>query len=423
MKVSQVFYPNTAKRSSKTGKTPLYLRICLNGQKAETRLNEEITDKELQLWNVMTMRFDDRKFSANRTLNSIDQKFNDFIFQNSTVLSKFTAKQVRDYIMGRYHSPVSASEYIAGYFNSAIATNAELAKGTVKAYNKAINHMKKFMNLRKIESILITDITTKLAFEFKDYLTNNNAEQKRKGMTETSAAGIIKKFKTIFDRAVNEGLIEKNPFKVLKLSTSSPMRERLTPFQVNQLWSLDLTKFPAQRVYRDIFLFSVFTGLAYKDAVSLSYSHLDQRPDGNIKLCLSRIKTDERTEMFLVSHAKDIVKKYKNSTENEITNFILPPRSNKSLNLQLKMLAELANIPVKLTSHIARHTFRQFLSEAGIEDYGVIKRMMGHSRRNDIDGVYYAVTETRLIEAKRKFELFLQNVFSESNPARDLSSN
>jgi len=33
--------------------------------------------------------------------------------------------------------------------------------------------------------------------------------------------------------------------------------------------------------------------------------------------------------------------------------------------------------------------------------------MMGHSRSNDIDDVYYAVTESRLMEAKKKFECFL----------------
>jgi hypothetical protein len=52
------------------------------------------------------------------------------------------------------------------------------------------------------------------------------------------------------------------------------------------------------------------------------------------------------------------------------------------------------------------------LSEAGIEDYGVIKRMMGQSRGGDVDEVYYSITETRLLNAKEKFETFLiQNLF------------
>ena len=71
------------------------------------------------------------------------------------------------------------------------------------------------------------------------------------------------------------------------------------------------------------------------------------------------------------------------------------------------MLSSLAKTPIKLTTHIARHTFRQLLAEAGIEDYGVIKRMMGQSRNGDVDEVYYSITESRLLNAKLKFEEYL----------------
>lgn len=94
--------------------------------------------------------------------------------------------------------------------------------------------------------------------------------------------------------------------------------------------------------------------------------------------------------------------------ENQITGLVLPKRSNEKLNQNLKSLAALAGIPFNLSSHIARHTHRQLLAEAGIEDMGVIKRMMGHSGSGDIDSVYYSVTESRLLEAKGKFERYLQ---------------
>jgi integrase len=54
-----------------------------------------------------------------------------------------------------------------------------------------------------------------------------------------------------------------------------------------------------------------------------------------------------------------------------------------------------------------RHTFRQLLGEAGIEDFGVIKRMMGQSRRGEVDEVYYSVTENGLMRAKEKFQEYL----------------
>ena len=40
---------------------------------------------------------------------------------------------------------------------------------------------------------------------------------------------------------------------------------------------------------------------------------------------------------------------------------------------------------------------------------GVIKIMIGHSGSGDIDSVYYSVTESRLLEAKAKFEKYLND--------------
>ncbi|HZH67428.1 MAG TPA: tyrosine-type recombinase/integrase [Flavisolibacter sp.] len=154
-------------------------------------------------------------------------------------------------------------------------------------------------------------------------------------------------------------------------------------------------------------MFSVFTGLAYKDAITLKGSNREERGDNVIKLCIKRSKTDIQTESFLVSQAITIVERYKQLAESQITGLVLPKRSNEKLNVQLKILAEMVNIPINLSSHIARHTHRQQLAEAGIEDMGVIKRMMGHSRSGDIDNVYYSITEPRLSEAKDKFEAYL----------------
>ncbi|MBK9486864.1 MAG: hypothetical protein IPO01_17285 [Chitinophagaceae bacterium] len=116
--------------------------------------------------------------------------------------------------------------------------------------------------------------------------------------------------------------------------------------------------------------------------------------------------------MILPKQAIQIIDKYKNTAETEITGCVLPRRSNKEVNVQLKILANMVNIPLKLTTHIARHTFRQLLAEADIYEMGVIKRMMGHSQNGEIDGIYYYVTESRLLEAKRKFELYLEKAFS-----------
>jgi hypothetical protein len=47
MKLAIFFYPNQDKNHKKTGKIPRYMRITLNREKAEMRLNIELSNAEL----------------------------------------------------------------------------------------------------------------------------------------------------------------------------------------------------------------------------------------------------------------------------------------------------------------------------------------------------------------------------------------
>lgn len=410
MKASITYYPNKNKISKRSGKLPLYTRVCLNGKKAEERLSVEFSALELAKWDPITMRFMDRSSTTNSILNSLDQKFQEFLILNSSGLSTCNARMILDHVMGKNkQKDLTVLNFVNDIFNKAIKDNGSLTPGTVRNYRKALNHLKTFLIYRKTEKLLLSQINNDFAFEFKDYLLGSEAKYSKKCMSEVSAAYIIKKFRTIFDRAVDKGLMAKNNFKIIKLKTKSPRRERLNIEQVAALYNLDCSNLPIQNIYKDIFLFSVFTGLSNIDSQELKACHFQPKADGNIKLSIKRTKTSVYTESFLVSFGMDIVNKYRNSPENKICGYILPHRSNKELNVQLKIIAGLCGISFKLTSHIARHTFRQLLAEAGVEDIGVIKRMMGQSHRDAIDDIYYSITDSRLIEAKNRFETFLRN--------------
>jgi site-specific recombinase XerD len=412
MKLSILFFPNAQKASVKTGKVPMYMRVTLNRKKAEMRLNIELDPNDLAKWDERTMRFTDREMSENALLNTIDRNFEDFRHHHATSLSKYNVRTIRNHILGLDSKPSpSIQNYIDKYYNTVVIPNTQFTNGTKKNYKKTLKHLKEYMAFRKTKDALISDINMTFAHGFKDYLLGSFPELDRVGMKEPSALDNIKKLRTIFDRAVDEELLLSNPFKKIKLKSKSEQRGRLDINQVRKIHELDLSDFPTQQQYRDIFLFSIFTGLAYADSSTLKQSDFNTMRDGNVRLLKKREKTDVITEQILTKQAVAIMDKYKNSAEREITGNVLPKRSNKELNIQLKILANMVGIPLKLTTHIARHTYRQLLAEADIYEMGVIKRMMGHSRGGEIDGIYYAVTESRLMEAKRKFELYLEKAF------------
>jgi site-specific recombinase XerD len=409
MKASISFFPNKAKKNQKTFKTPVYLRICFNRLKSDNRLNIELSEMDILKWDPITMRMMERNSPVNHHLNRLDQKFQEFLTLNATDLPKYSAAFIKDYVLGNNTSKQkTVLKFVDDYFTHSVMQNVSRTPGTIKNYRRSINHLRNFLVLRKQENLAFEQLNYEVASDFKNYLVNSNPALNRIGMTEVSASGVIKKFRTIFGQAVDMELLTKNPFKLVKIKTKSPKRDRLTIHQVRDIVQLDMSYFPGREIYRDIFLFSVCTGLAYKDAISLTWENLELRENNGLKLTLRRIKSDIITESFLPTIATQIAAKYrKNGAGN-----VLPYRSNKEVNSQLKFLSQIAKIPIKLSTHIGRHTFRQLLAEAGIEDYGVIKRMMGQSRSGDVDETYYSITESRLINAKNKFESFLNQNLS-----------
>lgn len=409
MRTSISFFPNVAKRNARSERIPIYLRVLHNGQKAEARLNEDISIKDLPKWNPVIMRLDARDAALNSKLNSISKAFDDFKIINGTKLHLFNARHVRDLLTGS-----SATDdpqfynYVNSYYHQAVASNSRLSEGTKKNYIKAIKHLSRFLSQSNKETMAISGLNPQFVTEFWDYLLSDCPKQCKKGMTAVSASGIIKKFRTIFDRAVVEGTISRNPFKVLKLKTKSPMRQKLTVSELLSWYRSDLTAFPALEVYKDIFLFGCLTGLAFSDIMSLKPVHLKQAGD-EVIIRKERCKTGELIEIMLTSFAKKVIEKYLTYPEKRADGSIFPGRSLNACNYHDRIIADKLGITTKVTTHIARHTFRQLLAEAGISDFGVIKRMMGQSRRGDIDEVYYQITESRLLDAKTKFEVYLKH--------------
>ena len=111
------------------------MRITLNREKAEMRLNIELADLELLKWDETVMRFADRDMSANAYLNEIDKNFEEFRYHNATKLSNYNAKTVRDLVMGKNAKPTPLIiQYIDKYHDRAILPNAQMADGTKRNY-------------------------------------------------------------------------------------------------------------------------------------------------------------------------------------------------------------------------------------------------------------------------------------------------
>ncbi|OFY83701.1 MAG: hypothetical protein A3F72_12880 [Bacteroidetes bacterium RIFCSPLOWO2_12_FULL_35_15] len=421
-KVSIKFFPN-AEKKTKHGTIPVYCRIVFQQKKAEYRLNAEVAEKDLITWNERIMRFDLPQFRVNDTIDDINITFKKFIALNETNLHLFDAKKIMYTLFKKSDQRDSNplwKDYCQNYFDSSISSKTSLTKGTKKNYRKAINHMHAFLKSIGKEKMRTNELDMKFAKDFTNYLLNekiciddSGKRQLKKGMSEPSALSQVKKFRTILESAIDEDFHSRNFFKKIKLSNTTPEGETLTPFQVKLLYHGNGKLTSNLILYKDIFLWSVFTGLAYHDAANLKRDKISHQENNEFRLTEKRGKTNQVYDQFLTSPALQIIEKYKDHPDVAIEGGVIPKRSNSKINLHLKIIAERLNLPVNLTTHVGRRTFRQLIGEAGIETDSIIKKLMGHSNHKNMDSRYYKVNETPLLEAKRKFELYLTSYLHE----------
>lgn len=171
MKASLSFYPNTKKKSKKTGKIPLYVRVCYKGLKAEERLNIQVVEDLLIKWDPMTMRFSDRTMLANKLLNTLDQRFEEYVFMNATILYSQSPRKILDYVMGKpENNQLIVIEFIDNYFSSSVQSSIELAAGTIRNYRKSINHLKRFLTVINKSNISFDELNNGFVADFMQYL-------------------------------------------------------------------------------------------------------------------------------------------------------------------------------------------------------------------------------------------------------------
>ena len=416
-KVSIKFFPNEGK--VKDGKIPIYVRIGYKKQKAEHRLNADVVETDMGLWNERLMRFDKPNFVVNDHLDNVSTALKQFVALNVFKLHEFDAKRIRDTVFNLSNDDKTIplwKNYYHEFYSNSIKSKSSISEGTKKNYRKAINHMDNFLKQAGLEKIRVDEININMAKNFCYYLqnektviNNKNIPQFYKGMSDPSALSQIKKFRTINENALDEELVTKNYFKKIRLSNMSPLGDNLNAHQVNLLMTGDYYLTPTLKLYKNIFLWSVFTGLAFDDAVTLESGKITQQSEGIYRLTSRRGKTAQSYDQFLCKPAIEIMEEFKMNPEVIHRGTVLPKRSLTQMNKYLKIISDIFKFPINLTSHVARRTFRQLIAESGYENESVIKKMMGHSNSRNMDSRYFKVTERPLLAAKEKFDTFMSN--------------
>lgn len=356
------------------GPLPIYLRITVDGQRAEVS-TKRICD-DLSKWNVHSGRMSGTKESTkvlNVHLSNMETKVHGIyshLFQQGETI---TAEIIKNKLLGVTDRPRMILEIFQAHNDQVKALIGNgYAPLTHQRYETALQHTRSFIQWKyNLPDLEITKLTFEFISDFEFYLKTackcgHNTTMK-----------YLKNFKKIVLLCVKRGWLSRDPFGGFNLATKDVAREFLSQEEIDKIVK---KTFVSERVTvaRDIFIFSCYTGLAYIDVYNLKRSDIRIGIDGQKWIFAYRQKTETPFRVPLLPVPLEILERYKNHPRCVNEDKALPVRSNQKLNEYLKDIADLCGIEKRLTYHIARHTFATTILLNNGVPIETVSKILGH---------------------------------------------
>lgn len=226
----------------------------------------------------------------------------------------------------------------------------------------------------------------------KEWLQKYEAWLRNIGNKENTIGIRFRTLRAVYNIAMEKQFVKPEcyPFRSYKVSKlhQDTAKRALTKNDVLEIinYQAQSKKCRYRQLTVDLFAFSYFMGgINFKDIAFLKEDNIIDN-----RLSYIRRKTKQLITLPLQAQAIEIINKYK-STNNP---YLFPILSNqpltesqqrnrirqvaKSINRNLKAIGEELNLPIDLTTYVARHSFATVLKRSGVNT-SIICEAMGHS--------------------------------------------
>lgn len=371
----------------------IYAIINIDGEPAEISTKNKV---EVKNWNYEKKKVNGQNIEAksiNENLelikSQIRQKYRDLQHEPNVI----TAASVKAAYLSKQKSlkGKKMSELLSEYKEY---WGPKLEYGHFKNVRTTTKYVQRFID-EKFPGMYLSQINTEIMAKFEMYVRENplKAHDPCKG---NGLGKHLERFKRIIEWAVEMKWIEINP--VTKYSCG--VKKKKPPkLKIHFVVAIDKQPFvdPTLQLVKDLFLYSCYTGLAYIDAMKLSKGDFEETNDGRIACTIYRTKTGEMCAVPLLKRAKNILKKYWNRKRTDEGNKIFPFLTNQQVNRSLKIIQEVCGVTLKLTFHVARHTFATSIAIKNGIPLETVQMMMGH-RKIATTLLYVEVDEEKVEE-------------------------
>ena len=350
------------KKSSKTKKGTIEIRIILNRKSYYISTGVRVLP---QKWSDGFIIDCADAYELNTRLRILLRRCNDVVNQYIDEGMAFNMEDVKRQTFAAIAATSTGRNDMLEWIDEQI-DKLNVGNGTRQHYATLQRRLEEFGLMRRW-----SDLTTENIYLWDEWLHQLPSSRGTGRISDGGVYTYHKSLKALLSRAERFGKIQRNPYTQLRGQFKRGDKENLeylTEEEMKSICDLDLEAGSELGKARDLFIFQMYTGMAYTDAQAFNIK-LYKLVDGRWISNNTRIKTG-------VSYVTELLPPVVEMLEHN--DWQVPRLSNQSYNRTLKVVGEMAGISIRLHSHLARHTFATMMLANGAEIQNV-SRMLGHA--------------------------------------------
>lgn len=354
------------------GKNPVYCRVSVNGQSVRFSASLAVNPSQWDSVKGIIKGKSPEVLGYNELLMNLRIKLRDIYSNLVSTGEEITVNHVMDKFKGRESRGCKnlLEVYAHKIKHMTKLVGKDYSKSTLVKQQQMANAIKSFIKfqydsydipLAKVNRGFVSDLEAFLRTE--------------RHMRLISINKVVQSLKSVIMFSIDHKWIEDNPFAGHRFRHPKTEVVFLTQDELKQIEDFVFVQARLNLV-KHIFLFSVYTGLHFSDAMTLTKENLIKGQDGNLWIEFVRGKTGRLIRIPLFSKAKRLIEDF--STYPKIGDYLVPRFSNQKINSYLKEIGGIANISTPLTHKVARKTFGSLLLFYNTP-IAVVSELMGHT--------------------------------------------
>ena len=360
----------------KNGESPVFMRITVNGQRAENNIQKSILPN---LWSQAKERASGTSRTAvdlNRFIEEARIKVHAIVTELQQENEPVTAIVVQQRFYGinpKKKKEKTILEVIQAHNDEAeTLIGKDYTKTTVYRYKSMKRYLEEMIKKNyEVDDLPLSEFSGEVIRAYEVFLKTE------KDLCQNTLIRYMKALKKITNRCIANDWIKKDPFVGIKFKEVPTEPDFLTIEELNRIYECE-PGCKRLEVVRDMFLMSAFTGLAFSDVSQLTAEHIVRDNAGNLWIRKHRQKTRQISNIPLLDIPAAILKKYEGNKKAAQKGVLLPVPANQVMNRYLKEIATICKIDKYLTTHVARHTYATVCLSQGVSLKNVSK-MLGHA--------------------------------------------